>query len=214
MSNLPKNPVRRPGQCNKHLVDPAIRRQLRMKRRSQNSLLTHQNRVVAVSAEHGDLGIHTNDSWSAYEHALHLKRLAQLVCERDLSNRRVRLSSIGVSNDIDTQNTETLLRRLDVFRKQYHPGTCSENRHSRRYSIPNSASKILGLHQPQHGRGLATGNHQGIDLCKIGSGSYRPSRRAKVAKYRPVSRPVSLESKNPVLRHELTILDAKASPRV
>ncbi len=88
-----------------------------MKCRSQNSLLTDQYRVVAVSAKHGDLGIHANDSWSAYEHALHLKRLAQLVCERNLSNRRVRLSSIGVSNDIDTQYTETLLRRLDVFRK-------------------------------------------------------------------------------------------------
>ena len=185
-----------------------------MKRRSQDLALTDQNRIIAPSAEHGDVGAHAYDSRCANEHALHAPRLAQLFGEHDLSNRRVQLSPIGVSNYLNIQYGKAQLRWLDVLRKQNHAGACCENGHSRHNSIPDSAREIFRLHQPQHSRRLTTRDHQGIYASEVGGGPHRTGVCAQLAEDRAMSRPVALESKNAVLGHKLTILDAKASPPV
>ena len=142
-------------------MDVIVLGEFGMEGRGHRLALAHPHRIIIRLCQ--DLYILADARDLRRANKYHLERIAMAVLVR-LTDVRVELTALGVATNPDVERTEAFLSRVfDVLREQDRTGAGAE-RGLQTNEIAELLEKSAVLQKLEHGRRLAAGNHDAIEV--------------------------------------------------
>src|SRR5258708_10280573 len=185
-------------------MDAGIRAQLGMKGGYQVAALLDPNRIALINSPHAGVRTDVADNRRANDDGLEIagvRPLREIRLGRKLSHAAIDLAAVPVALDRQIHEPETLLGRVrDIRRQENCAGAGSEDGPSAA-KLDKRLDHAFSVQQLEHGRALATGNDEAVQIFKVGSGAGKHRLGAGAGQSAAVRFEIALQCQHPDLLH-------------